>query len=81
MCMRTGDAMGYPNTLKEGTKLFILASPIGLHSMDFPIKFSLNQVLKVPKNLENIRFLFKKIYPSIPTIIINEANIVGVSTH
>jgi hypothetical protein len=41
--------------------IFHILPPISLHRKNFPIKFSLNKILKILKNLIDIRFLFKEI--------------------
>ena len=44
----------------------------------FPVELSFNKVLKVLKNLEDLRFLFKEIDPGVSTIIINKGDIISM---
>jgi hypothetical protein len=41
--------------------IFHILPPISLHRNNFPIKFPLNKILKILKDLIAIRFLFKRI--------------------
>jgi hypothetical protein len=59
--------------LKETMELFILTTPISLHSDDFSTKFLLNKLLKIKKDLINLRALFKEIYPGKLSIVINKS--------
>jgi hypothetical protein len=64
--------------LKEPVELFIFTTPIGLHSNDFSIKLALNKLLKIKKDLINIRTLLEQINPSKFTEIIYKAYIISV---
>jgi hypothetical protein len=66
--------------LKERTKVAILAPPIRLNMNYLRLKKALNMGLKLKKNIKHIRFLFKKIKPREPTISINKANIIVMTT-
>lgn len=67
--------MDNANLVKKGMELVILASPIGLHTEDFPIKKTFNSSLEPEKNLLNVRFVFKAIDPCEFTEIIYKTHI------
>jgi len=48
---------------------------------NFSIELSFNKVLKVLKDLENLRFMFKEIDPCVSTEIVNERYIVSMITN
>jgi hypothetical protein len=52
MSMRTGNKVSNTNFVKEGVKLFILSSPVGLYGNDFLVKESINKSLKFMKFLK-----------------------------
>jgi hypothetical protein len=62
-------------------QFFILASPIGLHSNYFLIKFAFNKVHEIVKDIKDIRLLFDEMDPSEFAKIINEAHIIFVATY
>jgi hypothetical protein len=45
--------MCYAYALKKGAEGLILATPVGLNTLDLAIKLSLNKTLKIMKALEN----------------------------
>lgn len=55
--------------------------PITLHGQYFESKFSVNHVLEVFEDLKNVRLFYKKIDPDIFTVVINEANVVGIFSY
>jgi hypothetical protein len=50
----------------------ILAAPVNLDSKDLLVEEALNQLLKIMKFLEHIRFILKKVKPSKLAMIIDE---------
>jgi hypothetical protein len=78
--MRTRHPMRDANTLKIAMKAVILTTPVRLDSFDFSIEETFNMSLKSIENLLDIRLMFQEIYPTEARIVINKANIVGIST-
>ena len=76
MRMRAGDKMGDANSIKEGIKLLIFATPISLHGKDFSIKLSFYKSLEVMKSLEHFRFMFEKIDPNEFAVVIDKTHII-----
>ena len=74
--MGARDMMSNANLLKENMQLFILATPISLHSNNFPIKLALNIFLKIKEHLIHIGTRFEKVNPSELAKIIDKAYIV-----
>jgi ABC-type lipopolysaccharide export system ATPase subunit len=72
------DMVGNTNFLEERMEFLIFATPIAFHSVDFSAKFSLNQLLKIKKDLVNIGTLFNKINPCELAKIIDKAYIIRV---
>jgi hypothetical protein len=81
MCMRAGNKMSYADFFKEGMSILILSTPISLYRNNFSIKESFNKILELMKSLKHIRFELEKINPSEFTIIINEADIIFISSN
>jgi hypothetical protein len=75
--MRTGNKVSNTNFVKEGVKLFILSSTVGLHGNDFLVKESLNRSLKF---LKYFRPKLNEINPYKFAIIINEAYVILITT-
>lgn len=81
MCMRTRHKMRDANASKEGIKLLIFTTPVGLNDHNFPIEHAFYKILELMKLLKNFRFKLDKINPGKFTEIINEANIVLPSSN
>jgi hypothetical protein len=81
MCIRTGDMIANSNFSKEGMKVLIFSTPIGLHGYYFAIEKTLNGSLKFNKLLKDFRFEFEVINPSIFTIIIDENDIIFIASY
>ena len=69
------------NFCEEGVQLDILPSLVGLKGKDFSIKLSFDKFLEVMKFLKNFRLMFYKIDPCELTEIINETNVVFLSSY
>ena len=69
------------NFLEKRVQFFIFTTPVSLHSFYFALELSFNKILKIKKDLINIRLLLKEIYPNIFAKIINEAYIIFMSTN
>jgi hypothetical protein len=65
--------------LEKGIEPLILTAPVTLYGDDLSTKFSFDKVLKIMKNLKNIRFFLEKVDPCILAKIINETHIVGIT--
>ena len=81
MCMWAGNKMSYADFFKEGMKFLILSTSISLHRNNFLVKESFDKILELMKSLKHIRFELEKINPSEFTIIINEADIIFISSN
>jgi hypothetical protein len=77
--MRARHSMWYPYLLEEGIELLILTAPVTLYGNDLSTKFPFNEILKVMKNLKDIRFFLEKVDPCILAKIINETHVVGIT--
>ena len=69
------------NLLEKRVKLLIFTTPVGLHSDNFCVERTLNKLLKIKKDLKNIRSIFKKIDPCVFTKIINKTDIILIMTN
>jgi hypothetical protein len=76
--MWTRDVMRDSYSLKERVEFLILASRITLYRHKFSIELSFNKVLKVMKDLEDIRLFLDQIDPHVLAIVIYEANVICV---
>jgi hypothetical protein len=65
---------------KISMETMIFTAPVGLHSKNFSVKDTLNMSLEKIKYFPNIRFVFKKINPTMAAVVIHETNIIFVST-
>jgi hypothetical protein len=81
MCMPVGNKMSYADFFKEGMRFLILSTPISLYRNNFSVKESFNKILEQMKSLKHIRFELEKINPSEFTIIINEVDIIFISSN
>jgi hypothetical protein len=79
--MPVGNKMSYADFFKEGMRFLILSTPISLYRNNFSVKESFNKILEQMKSLKHIRFELEKINPSEFTIIINEADIIFISSN
>jgi hypothetical protein len=59
MSVGLGNSMRGANVAKEGIKLLIFSTPIGLDSEDLSIKLSFNQALKFKEIFKHLRFSTK----------------------
>jgi hypothetical protein len=59
MSVGLGNSMRGANAAKEGIKLLIFSTPIGLDSEDLSIKLSFNQALKFKEIFKHLRFSTK----------------------
>jgi coenzyme F420-reducing hydrogenase delta subunit len=75
--MGAWDLMGVAYLVKEGIKMLILATPVGLDRDYFAIKHTLNEGLEFKKILVNLILMTKQVYQCKLTIIINEGNIIS----
>jgi hypothetical protein len=65
---------------KVSMETMIFTAPVGLHSKNFSVKDTLNMSLEKIKYFLNIRFVLKKIDPTMAAVVIHETNIIFVST-
>jgi hypothetical protein len=65
---------------KISMEAMIFTAPVRLHSKNFSVKDTLNMSLEKVKYFLNIRFMFKKINPTMADVVIHETNIIFVST-
>jgi hypothetical protein len=72
--------MGVAYLSKEGIKVLILDTPIGLDRDYFSIKYTLNKGLEFKKVIVNLRLMTKQVYPGKLAIIVNEGNIIPLAT-
>jgi hypothetical protein len=79
MCMRARNKVRYTKLTKKGIKVFVLTTPISLHSKNFTIKESLNKSLEFSKILEDLRFKLDKIDPCKFAIVINKTHIIFIT--
>jgi hypothetical protein len=61
MGVRTLDSMRNTNVTKKFIEFNVLTFPISLHMNNFSIKKTLNMVLELEKDIENIILALKKI--------------------
>jgi hypothetical protein len=59
MSVGLGNSMRGADVVKEGIKLIIFPTPIGLDSEDLSIKLSFNQALKFKEIFKHLRFSTK----------------------
>jgi hypothetical protein len=65
---------------KVSMETMIFTTPVGLHSKNFSVKDMLNMSLEKINYFLNIRFVLKKIDPTMAAVVIHETNIIFVST-
>src|SRR4051812_14777118 len=80
MRMGTRNKMGDSYTLEKGMELLILTTRVGLNCYDSPIKELLNKSLEITKFLKHFIFSFQEIHPCEFTEIINETDIIFISS-
>ena len=71
----------YAKCLKEGIELLISPPLVGLDSNNFAIKLAFYKCLKIFEHLKNVGSFLEEINPRKFAVVINEANIICVSTH
>jgi Ran GTPase-activating protein (RanGAP) involved in mRNA processing and transport len=81
MSVRAGNTMEYANGLKIFVEVAIFATLISLNRFYFGIKKTFNHLLKIEKNLHDIRFRINRVKPSKSTKNIHKRDIKAIAIY